>query len=356
MKPFFEQFLNSLEKTGISFMIGADSLVGLSEGDLFKYSTNLKLFVFRTNLLRWLILAIRLLFLGIILKPKIKSGYLYFKIRKKSGLFSKEPEFAVALPMNEMEQKFQVVLGGRSLKFDFSDILEIEKKTDYPVPKKMTNFVRKYRSKLLADFYKNHNVSLDSNSETEAVELLHSVVKILNGLKIESWVEGGTLLGAVRDKKLIPWDHDLDMGMKFESTEQMKKIIRILKEKFYVQVKNFPKKEGIWQLGDYRVLKIFPKKNIFFKGELCLDLFVYYREKLPNSDKEVYQYVVWDRNAYHELRFFDSVEQMTFYGKPIPIPAETEQFLAVKYGEGWWTPKKEWNVALDDGSVYKGTD
>ncbi|MCF6238902.1 MAG: LicD family protein, partial [Candidatus Marinimicrobia bacterium] len=167
------------------------------------------------------------------------------------------------------------------------------------------------------------------------------------------WVEGGTLLGALRDQKLIPWDHDLDFGMKFESEAQMKRLIRHLRRRFYVSVKDFPKTNKIWQLGKYRVLKIYPRKNLIFKEKLCLDLFVYYEGKLPDTDETVYKYVVWNRNAYHRKEYLNAPESLTFYGKEVPVPANPVGFIEVKYGQDWRTPVKEWNVALDDGSIYK---
>jgi LPS biosynthesis protein len=175
----------------------------------------------------------------------------------------------------------------------------------------------------------------------------------MNEAGIDFWIEGGTLLGALRDQKLIPWDHDLDFGMKYESDAQMKRLILKLRRHFYVSVRSFPRTSKIWHLGNYRVLKIFPRKNLFFKEDLCLDLFVYYEGTLPGKDELVYKYVVWDRNAYHRKEFFDTTETINFYGGEVPVPAKAEQFIEVKYGKDWRTPKKEWNVALDDGSIYK---
>jgi len=44
---------------------------------------------------------------------------------------------------------------------------------------------------------------------------------------------------------------------------------------------------------------------------------------------------------------------MEFYGRQIPVPGSTERFLETKYGADWRTPKKRWNVALDDGSIHR---
>ena len=38
-------------------------------------------------------------------------------------------------------------------------------------------------------------------------------VKILEDIHQNYWVCHGTLLGIIRDKNLIPWDNDIDLGV-----------------------------------------------------------------------------------------------------------------------------------------------
>ena len=45
---------------------------------------------------------------------------------------------------------------------------------------------------------------------------LIDVQEILDELKIAYWIDSGTLLGAVRDSNFIPWDNDIDIGVKYQ--------------------------------------------------------------------------------------------------------------------------------------------
>ena len=44
-------------------------------------------------------------------------------------------------------------------------------------------------------------------------QLANDVVRILDKHNIPYFIDGGTLLGAIRHKNLIPWDDDIDLGM-----------------------------------------------------------------------------------------------------------------------------------------------
>ena len=54
-------------------------------------------------------------------------------------------------------------------------------------------------------------------------------IKILNKKKIDYWICHGTLLGLVRDKRLIEWDNDIDIGVLKSSKNR--RIIKTLFEK-----------------------------------------------------------------------------------------------------------------------------
>jgi len=300
-----------------------------------------------------------LLKLGVIFKPKFSRGRLYYKLRYKPSLSQKESAFISITPLEKHKNGFTAFIGGNDTFYRGEDVRESAlQKIEFDgytlmLPENYIHFAKSYRNELMASFYQKHVVQFDSESEKNAVQFMHQNVAVMKEAGIDFWIEGGTLLGALRDQKLIPWDHDLDFGMKYESEAQMKHLIRKLRRHFYVSVRSFPNTTKIWDLGNYRVLKIFPRKHFFFKEDLCLDLFVYYKGNLPNHEEMVYKYVVWDRNAYHRKEFFDTIDSIEFYGGMVPVPAQVDKFIEVKYGSNWRTPVKEWNVALDDGSIYK---
>ena len=337
--------MNSLN---IHYSIGSDSLLGLGEGDLFKYSNNLKIYLKKYSILTIVFLFILLLFKKIILKPKIENKKLLFKLRYKPNLLSKDSTWIKCYIMKKEDKSFSVNTGNKIAYFSSEDM---QIKTinhngqNLNVPIKYEKFIIKYKKELLYDFYQKHELVFSSKNEEKAIKFLFDVTDKLEKYSTSYWIEGGTLLGAVRDKKLIPWDHDIDMGMINKSDEKTKEVIDNLKKYFYVSVKGFKELSGVWNLGKYRVLKVYPRKNIFFKDNLCIDIFIYY------LDGNNYKYVVWNKNAQHERKYFDKLEKIEFYGKAINVPNDFKNFLEVKYGSDWQVPKKEWNVALDDGSV-----
>lgn len=56
------------------------------------------------------------------------------------------------------------------------------------------------------------------------LDLLETFLKYCKRHNLRCWVEGGTLLGAVRHKGFIPWDDDVDLAMPREDYDRMCRI------------------------------------------------------------------------------------------------------------------------------------
>ena len=48
---------------------------------------------------------------------------------------------------------------------------------------------------------------------TENEELLLETLDILEGSNFQYWISQGTLLGLVRENRILPWDNDIDISV-----------------------------------------------------------------------------------------------------------------------------------------------
>ena len=49
--------------------------------------------------------------------------------------------------------------------------------------------------------------------------------------------------------------------------------------------------------------------------------------------------------------YFSDLSIMRFYGMEFRVPANTEGYLAFRYGEDWHTPRRDWTTSKDDGAA-----
>lgn len=57
------------------------------------------------------------------------------------------------------------------------------------------------------------------------MQVLSSVVGILDELEIPYYMQGGTMLGAIRHQGFIPWDDDVDLGIPREDYDRLLKVV-----------------------------------------------------------------------------------------------------------------------------------
>ena len=126
-------------------------------------------------------------------------------------------------------------------------------------------------------------VKISENTRNELYKLLENTVKFLNKKRIDYWLDGGTLLGACRDGKMIDVDDDLDLAIPYDSYIKLKEIIKTLKydtlKKMYISKKydiGFTiEPRSQYSIIDDDLYKFHIKTHLLNNVELFCDLFLY---------------------------------------------------------------------------------
>lgn len=71
-------------------------------------------------------------------------------------------------------------------------------------------------------------------AQLRMLEILQFVDGVCKRYDIKYWIEGGTLLGAVRHGGFIPWDDDVDISMPIDEYKRFRKIMLKYPNKYFV--------------------------------------------------------------------------------------------------------------------------
>jgi phosphorylcholine metabolism protein LicD len=235
--------------------------------------------------------------------------------------------------------------------------------------------------------------------KNRALKNLIEVKQIFDMYNIRFWLDFGTLLGAIREGKLVDHMQDIDLGMLDEDWE---KFVHSLQEfnrsGFKSIVKKFKFNDVIFKtaklyrfgvyvdlsiykiLGNYAIdlhdrwgdmklkfvrflyyalpLPKFIRKNVRNANNPITKLIKHHLDVLPQKSKMPNSYAVrwllgWKSYYYNKVpkHYFERFDRIKFYGMEFVVPSPVEDYLRYQYGKGWKVPQKHWH-AMDDGSFY----
>ena len=184
--------------------------------------------------------------------------------------------------------------------------------------------------------------TLEGKNGEIALKMLKDVTNLLDDNNIEYWLEGGTLLGVIRENRLLPWDNDMDISVKEEEYSKLLDIIKSLN--YRVRFKEFEKDDDPFKKGIKRLVKVRNSKFLFFRGEVALDIFIKFKK-----DEEYFWQVGKKKKSVPSYYYQDMIKH-DFDGKSYLVPKLYEEYLTCRYGD-WKTPVKEWNTFKDDNAI-----
>lgn len=185
---------------------------------------------------------------------------------------------------------------------------------------------------------------------TRLKALFLDVCDTLAALGVTYHLEGGTLLGLVRDGGLLPWDPDADVSIMREDCGRIDQICRGLRAKGWrTTVRHYGAGDADYATGNaVRMIKVKGRGPWYFLPDTtCCDIIVKTRWK---------GFVYW-RAEGCTMRVpehhYDGAELLDWQGRKLPAPADTRAYLTAKYGD-WSIPVKEWSATNERTVIRRG--
>lgn len=229
-----------------------------------------------------------------------------------------------------------------------------------------------------------------SDKERRWLDALKEFRAALDEVDFPYFIDTGTLLGAIRENRFIPWDNDVDFGtIRNQNTHQkLAAASRKLHDAGYSYVRTdqgtyfvkepdiefgimFYEREGDSYVGEFRRMS-FPYgalSNIIYLWKAVMSGFIvdYNGHTFGKKIRHLLLKITGSRVFRPEQQFskafsleikriaipasfFDNLISVELYGTGYPAPNPPEDYLSWRYGE-WRTPVSNYNYFEEDRSI-----
>ncbi|XP_071053688.1 ribitol 5-phosphate transferase FKRP [Onthophagus taurus] len=148
------------------------------------------------------------------------------------------------------------------------------------------------------------------------------VFKNLEDCGIRYWLEGGSLLGAMKHGDILPWDYDVDVGV---NRDDLSRCVWLERAKFkpVVDLKGF-----YWEkAGEGNYFRVhYSKKNRIF-----VNIFPFYAK---NGTMSLDGWNLNRKRMEFPDHFLHPMSSISFCGRNVPSPNNIRDFLELKFGRG----------------------
>jgi hypothetical protein len=173
-------------------------------------------------------------------------------------------------------------------------------------------------------------------------QALKDVLEIIPG----AWLFAGTLLGAIRDKGIIKWDRDIDVGCLCDEIDE-NVIARLIAAGFSIKrhfILDEPKMARFIPNDMGKTGKLILERNGTKVEICCFAAGVIH----PYLKCEVLYYAGGTSRFFILPKsFIYPLIQYELYGTKVNIPKNYEQQLAFIYGDNWRHPQRHWYCTAD---------
>ena len=194
------------------------------------------------------------------------------------------------------------------------------------IPKLVENIYGYKYAEMATDSVAFRKVGLNASEYKELDILMRDLGKALEKYKVRYWMDGGTMLGSLRHRGMIPWDDDVDFGVLDIDEDKLHKALKSLEGKYDVD----------WDEETSPVCRrviISSKKTA--EGFPFAEFFIYKIKKGRTHFRCKEDEDSWGKKCYHELKNLFPLRKYPYGNVDLQGPNNPIPFLNTCYGDDW---------------------